>query len=135
MYSEALVVVESPLQLGEYTDLPMEVLVEEAVRRIVKEAPERGMSDICPQIEGLAHLVRVFVAAEKHGNYRRAVGFLRLQLDELESLIRQHPGDSAQACRYLGSVIARGLEVLGRDKDETYVVPDIFRMPVREWLV
>lgn len=127
---EALNIVVAPIQM-ETKGFPLEEFLKEAIRGIIRGAPPRGFSEAAPDVEGLAHLVRVLVAADTstHEAYQ-AVGFLKLQLMELESLMKKHPGDPASACRRLGFVIAKALEVMGRADDETYPVPSIFRTAV-----
>ena len=126
---EALCTIGAPLPL-EGTFDPMTIL-EEAVRTILKEAPSRGMSETAPNVKGLAHLVRVLMAVHAHSvGGRRVVGFLRMQLIELKLLIQENSGNSASACRHLGWIIVRALEIMGRADDESFPIPDIFRTPL-----
>ncbi len=127
---EALNIVVAPIQIGINQCFALEVFLKEAIRGIIKAAPGRGFSEAAPDVEGLAHLVRVLIAADIHAHEAHnntSVGFLRLQLMELTDLMEKHPGDPASACRRLGFVIAKALEHMGRADDETYPVPSIFR--------
>lgn len=127
--SYAMNVATSPLRLGNLYGLSLKEVLEEAVRDIVRQAPRCGVVELAPHIEGLGHLIRVFLNHELHGRDSTAVGFFRIQLAELEELIREHPGDPASACRRLGMVFGAALIHLGRDNDETFVLPDMFRPP------
>ncbi|KKW45740.1 MAG: hypothetical protein UY97_C0016G0020 [Parcubacteria group bacterium GW2011_GWB1_57_6] len=132
---KALLIVVTPIKTGKELRLHPIVLLEEAIRGIVEEAPRRGsassgekVSEVsAPGIEGLAHLTRVLVAAAVHSTTENVAGFLRLQLMRIESLMQEHPGDPASACQHLRLVFARALELMGRADDETYPVPRIFR--------
>ncbi|HCR52195.1 TPA: hypothetical protein DIV48_00930 [Candidatus Kaiserbacteria bacterium] len=124
---KALLIVVTPIKTGKELRLHPIVLLEEAIRGIVEEAPRRGLAEAAPGIEGLAHLTRVLVAAAVHSTTENVAGFLRLQLMRIESLMQEHPGDPASACQHLGLVFARALELMGRADDETYPVPRIFR--------
>ncbi|MFZ3043991.1 MAG: hypothetical protein WA058_02710 [Minisyncoccia bacterium] len=123
----ALRVVDTPLPHARMGSFPLTTILEEAIRVIVEAAPHKGLSQPAPDAEPLAHLVRVLVAAN-HLCWPDGCGFLRLQLMRLETLMKEYPGDQASACLRLGCIFARALEVLGRADDETYRVPDIFRV-------
>ena len=125
---KALEIVATPIQVGAEKGISLMDLLKEAVRGIIKEAPNRGLVEAAPDVEGLGHLVRVLVAADKHSDRHNVVGFLRIELMELESLMKKHPGDPASACRRLGFVLARALELMGKADAETYSVPKTFRL-------
>ena len=126
---KALEIVATPIQVGAEKGISLMDLLKEAVRGIIKEAPNRGLVEAAPDVEGLGHLVRVLVAADKHSDQQcHVVGFLRIELMELESLMKKHPGDPASACRRLGFVLARALELMGQADAETYSVPKTFRL-------
>ncbi len=125
---DALELVKNPLMPWSQ-GLPLMTILQEAVREIVRKAPEMGLNQATPHIDALAHLLRVLIVAYGNGEGEaRVVGFLRIELMDLTSLMKDNPGDPASACRRLGSVFAQALEVMGRDKDETYPVPDVFRV-------
>lgn len=130
---DALAIVATPIDTGRTTNASLMMLLEEAVRGIVEEAPRRGLCEAAPNVEGLANLVRVLVAAHKHGVGYSVIGFLKCQIIRLEGLIKEHPGDPASACVRLGFVIARALELAGRADDESYPVPAIFRLSTADW--
>lgn len=125
-FTDALEVLERPMP-HQLKGLPLRSYVEEAIRGIIKEAPKKGIVDFAPDIEGLGHLVRVLINAESNYDEQNVVGFLRLQLMQVEEMMKQYPGDSAGALRRLGCIFARALVLLGRADEEVYRVPYQFR--------
>ena len=130
-YKRALQIVEQPLNLGSCTNLPMIAILEESIRDVISQTLERASAEAAHGVERLAQLVRLAMDARAQGVYPHAVGFLKLRLQELEAYVRTSSGDPTGTGKRLGGVIGHALEVMHRADDETYRVPDLFRISPR----